>query len=307
VEQELKKIAVAVMSFNRPQYLQPVLESLRRSVEKSSHDLPVYLFQDNAFNIRSNTQRAVDFDVKASRSIFAELFPRGVILDSPVNLGVALNYDRAEKFLFEKKGYDAVLFFEDDLVLCESYITVIIKMLAQAFISERVGMVCAYGSNHELPIEEQLANLDGVGIVSHSWGFGLTKRAYEVRKPYLSKYLSLLAEIDYYDKDRLTHQIFDLHNQLGFNHHVLSQDIFKYMALHKSGMVAVNTVPVLAHYIGKVGMHSSNESFEMHGYSRTKLLPFDTRLPNPDLTNSELVSKLYREQEQFILMSAPKR
>jgi hypothetical protein len=103
VEQELKKIAVAVMSFNRPQYLQPVLESLRRSVEKSSHDLPVYLFQDNAFNIRSNTQRAVDFDVKASRSIFAELFPRGVILDSPVNLGVALNYDRAEKFLFEKK------------------------------------------------------------------------------------------------------------------------------------------------------------------------------------------------------------
>jgi hypothetical protein len=307
MEHKPSKVAVAVLSFNRPQYLQPVLQSLRRSVEKSSHDLPVYLFQDNAFNIRSNTQRAVDADIKASTSIFAEVFPRGVILDSPVNLGVALNYDRAEKFLFEKNSYDAVLFFEDDLVLSESYITVLLNMLTQALDSDRVGMVCAYGSNHELPIEEQIANLDGVGVVNHSWGFGLTRRAYEVRKPYLSKYLSLLAEIDYYEKDRLTHQIFDLHKQLGFNHHVLSQDIFKYMALHKSGMVAVNTVPVLAHYIGKVGMHSSNESFEMHGYGRTKVLPLDVRMPNPDLSDSGLLSKSYNNQEQFILMSAPKR
>lgn len=101
---------IAVMSFDRPDYLREVLESIARQKDCAIVDTGIYLFQDGAVNAASGEQRADPKDINECKRIFEEFFPNGQTFVSPVNLGVALNFERAEKFVFEQLDSDAAIF-----------------------------------------------------------------------------------------------------------------------------------------------------------------------------------------------------
>src|SRR4029079_742033 len=89
---------IFIMSFNRPDYLSQVLKSLVEQVPADINNRKVVLFQDGAVNLVSQKRRARDEDILACIDVFRTAFPDGEIQASSVNLGVALNFDRAEQY-----------------------------------------------------------------------------------------------------------------------------------------------------------------------------------------------------------------
>src|SRR5690349_4100200 len=115
-------IPIVIMAFNRPKYLRRVLVSLRQQRGVDLTNRQVLLFQDGAINPFSGRRGASDDEVKESVAVFRELFPTSEVHASPVNLGIALNFDRAEQKVFHEFGAPIAYFFEDDLELGPYYV-----------------------------------------------------------------------------------------------------------------------------------------------------------------------------------------
>src|SRR5271165_512772 len=123
------------MSFNRPEFLEPVLASIvkQRFVNLDEHEM--HLFQDGAVNRYSCVRYARDEDVECCVGLFKLYFPNGTVHRSPENIGVCENFLRAETYAFEQRGFECAWFFEDDLVLSPAYFRMMYTL--QAFAEER--------------------------------------------------------------------------------------------------------------------------------------------------------------------------
>lgn len=284
--------AIAIMAYDRPQYLEKVLVSLKNSLIYSKSNFDTYLFQDNTYNIYSQNQKTSDYLIAENIAIFKKNFEHGQVMLSPINLGVALNFDRAERFLFLTRNYDAAIFLEDDLVMHPYYISVLTRLLDQATESDRIGIVACYGTHHERPSHEQVAWKDNVGILSHQWGFGLTRDLYLRRRVIVDRYTNLLRAIDYSEKELRATEIRSLHNEMGFESNVTSQDMVKSMATIHLGCANINTSAVLGKNIGEVGLHSSEATYVEQGYDGTILYPDDGPMPLPLICDNDIVSIL---------------
>src|SRR5579875_1959877 len=114
---------VAVMSFNRPEFLRPVLLSLKAQRADGLEGREIHLFQDGARNRYSRMSYAREADIEASLACFREIFPDGTVHYSGDNVGIAENFGTAEEYFFLERGFDCAYFFEDDMVLSPAYLT----------------------------------------------------------------------------------------------------------------------------------------------------------------------------------------
>lgn len=187
----LSDFPIAIMSYNRPDYLVQVLESLKAQKKSNLLGRRIALFQDGWLSLSSGKSR-VDPSVSAKCiDIFHEIFPNGEIFAGEINLGSTLNYDRAERFIFETCGASAGIFLEDDLVLGPVYITVLEKLIDRAIKDERIGYVSAFG-NWKLSTGDQLKRARKLRPLYLLWGFGLTKQHWLKCRPYIEQYLELI-------------------------------------------------------------------------------------------------------------------
>src|ERR1041385_6908215 len=115
------RVPVAVMSFNRPHYLEPVLDSLAAQTALTGR--AIFLFQDNAVSPHSGKRYADDVDIARCVEMFHRIFPSGTVMLAEHNLGIARNFLRAEEFVFDACENDACYFFEDDMILSPHYLT----------------------------------------------------------------------------------------------------------------------------------------------------------------------------------------
>jgi len=261
------KIAIAIMSFNRPAYLEQVLKSLNR---QKDFGLNVYVFQDGHKNPYSGKVKADPTEIKKCLTLFKTHIPNAEIHHASRNLGIALNFDRAEKYLFEQKGYEWVLFFEDDLVLHPLYLETLFAMLHTFGPDKRVGMLACYGEFPKLSLEDQTRKAGLVTAQGHHWGFALSKEAYLARKPMVEEYLSIIREQDY--SLRPHEDIKNWFSSLGFKRsRGSSQDSIKEMAMFKAGFVKLNTITIHAQYIGEKGEHCTPNLFDERGYKESKI------------------------------------
>jgi hypothetical protein len=301
------RVACAIMSFNRPAYLEPVLVSVAKSLATASRKIDVHLFQDGAKNLRSGIVRADPAAIANSIRIFQDIFPSGAVHANPANLGIALNFDRAERQLFVVEDYDVALFFEDDMALDERYVPTLLSMCEAYGRDYRVGSMASYGRSHLASAEAQRAHKDDLATLSQAWGFALTRRAYWQRKPWVDRYVNAVRNIDYFQKDTVRKVIHDLHFQMGFPPHVISQDMFKVMASHMAGLVNLNTIPVLARYIGESGVHATPANFKARRFADTVLYPADAPAPRFPVLTKSLHLELMNNQRTFIEASAGSR
>lgn len=130
---------IAIMSFNRPQYLEPVLQALSAQTHCHMPQRPISLFQDGVVNRITGQPQADPKDVESCIALFRLHFPHGTVFESTENLGVALNFERAEHYAFETLNADAALFFEDDLVVSPFYVHSLEHLLAIAETDDRIG------------------------------------------------------------------------------------------------------------------------------------------------------------------------
>ena len=266
------KIAIAIMSFNRPHYLAEVCNSLACQDDNVS-DKHIYFFQDGAFNVFSNKQYASDNVLAECTEVFQSSFPKANVISSPVNLGVALNFDRAERYLFELLKYDAAIFLEDDMVLSPSYVGIVQALLERAVSDSRIGMVSAYGRGPGATAEEQVANVNQIVEMRHNWAFGITRQFWCRRQVLVDQYIDAMRHVDYRPGNRPTRKIHRLQDAWEFKRNANSQDVVKQMATVLVGGCRITTFGNYARYIGEVGLHSNPDKFARGGYSNTVLCP----------------------------------
>lgn len=263
-----KTAPIFVMSFNRPDYLKRVLESLRAQRDCDIDRRKIFLFQDGAVNPYSNKRHASDAEIRASIDTFQQIFPHGTVAESPRNLGIALNFERAEKLAFEGMAAEAAIFLEDDLVLNNHYVAILDTLIARFSGNEKVAYLAAYG-DHTATIESQHRNRDKFILLDHNWGFALYRHQWLRMRKNVLEYLSIVQNSDYNDRD--IEKIRALFASWGYGCPATSQDGAKTISCCIDGVIKLNTYVCNAVYIGERGVHMNPDLFSKRGYHKTAL------------------------------------
>jgi GT2 family glycosyltransferase len=260
---------IAIMSFNRPDYLRQVLNSLADQIGAELGHREIYLFQDGHLNPFSGERTTLDV-IHRNEEIFRELLPSGRLMTAERNLGIALNFDRAEHFLFEDRDALAAIFFEDDLVVSPHYLNVLDSLIEVAFEEPRVGYVGAYG-DPRISLNRQMANPRGYIALGQHWAFGLLRRQWLMNRPYVDEYLTLVRDCDYQQRD--DRAIFRLFESWGFGTPASSQDAAKGIACLINRTIKINTYVCYGKYIGVEGMHGTAEFYDQMEFGKAELYP----------------------------------
>lgn len=268
------RLAIAVMSFDRPHYLERVLQNVVAQKPFSNARPDFFLFQDGSASERTGTILGDPDKIAKAQELFARYLPDGRIFASPFNLGVALNFDRAENVLFESLGYQSAIFLEDDLLLQPSYFRIMEALLEIAAKRDDIGMVSARGYRNDTPIAEQRRRAREIRLMDeHNWGFGMLREAWRERDRVLRPYLELVASIDYRKRDRGTMKSRLAALQKSFSRHgrgyLTSQDSMKNLAFELLGLHRITTFTNNAKYIGRIGLHSNEQKFVARGHQDT--------------------------------------
>lgn len=289
------KAPIAIMSFNRPDYLVEVLDSLLRQIPETLAGRAVHLFQDGAVNRYSRLRYAQDAEIQACVALFCQKFPHGIVHASPDNIGIHENFVRAEDTLFGASGTDCAYFFEDDMVLSPFYLRMMEQLEHHARASGRVAYFAAYGDYYATPEANERRRREVITL-DHVWGFGLLRQHWHAIRQQFSGYHALVAGSDYNRRD--TAAILDLYAYAGGGPLVSSQDAAKSYASAKLGLWRARTVMPFARYIGARGVHMNPATFDRLGFARTVMAeaPVDD-LQFPDAAR---IDELVRaEQTQF--------
>jgi hypothetical protein len=282
---------IAVMSFNRPDYLRQVLRSLAVQEGAEIERREVFLFQDNWRNAYNGRVCAEPADIEACIAVFQEIFPAGRIVAAPANIGVAENFHRAETLFFRELGAECGYFFEDDLVLAPRYLATMDALRERCAASGQVGYFAAYG-HLQASREAQEKNLRAVRRLAHLWGFGLFRKHWDEMQPVMADYYELALGRDY--RDRSSTEILRRYHARGVLAGVTSQDDVKKAVTYGLGRVALNTFAAGARYIGATGLHMTPEKFERQGFARTILL--DVERLEFDFPDADGIEALRREE-----------
>ena len=264
---------VIVLSFNRPHYLQPVLESLRKQHPEIDENR-VHLFQDGAVNAYSGIRKAEDREIADCVALFLDLFPHGHLHVSERNIGICENFLRAERYAFLTLRARVAYFFEDDLVLSENYISTL-DVLRRSFSTEpRIPYFNACGS-YRSSVEDQQKNSGKVMQMSHTWGFALKRSHWNDMQPLLAPYYKMVCGQDY--RRRPHDAIRAFYRKWRVSMKATSQDAAKVLATHVLGRWRASTYVCLARYIGVQGTHSTPAFYAEKGFADTTV--FDQSLP----------------------------
>ena len=261
---------IAIMSLNRPNYLEAVLQSLARQIDAELDKRPIALFQDGSVNPFSEQRRARDEDIICCEKLFRDHFPFGAVHSSPDNLGIALNFERAEQHAFEELNGEAAIFLEDDLILSPHYINSLDHLIEVGLNDDRIGHVAVYG-HHRTALSQQMTFPDAYVLLEHNWAFGLTRRQWLRSKAYVDACLEIVRNCDYQSRDAKA--IHKLYASWGMGCPGDSQDVTKTIACCLTGAAKLNTTTCLGKYIGANGIHMKQEWYDRLGYANTELYP----------------------------------
>jgi hypothetical protein len=257
---------IVVLSFNRPQFLEPVLASLKAQHGADLDGREIHLFQDGAINRYSRIRYADDADIAASIEVFRQYCPNGTIHCSVENVGICENYRRAEYYVFEERQCDLALFLEDDLVLSPAYLAMMDRLCMWATATPNVAYVAAYGDYYLAP-KAAAARRHELKTLDHLWGFVLLRRHWRAMQPLLEPYYNIVCGTDYGRRDH--RKIFSLYGVGETAPRASSQDAAKAFVCDRLGLWRANTVMPFAKYIGTVGQHMTPEAFAEIGFERT--------------------------------------
>jgi hypothetical protein len=265
-------LTIALLSFNRPDYLVQVLTSLAPQLRKGDE---VFLFQDGGENRFSLRAHAREEDIDACVAAFGEIFagdapPCRAVFRSPENLGVAGNYRRAEAHVFDALKRDAALFLEDDLILGPHYLSTTARLLDLARDEPRIGYVAAYG-DFWASLETQRFRRGVLVPMHENWGAALTRASWLAQRPLREAYWELVKDDDYTMRD--DEAIRALYRARGLDCCYTSQDASRWVACCVAGLVRLTTAVCQARYIGATGVHSTPQDYERDRFADAQIYP----------------------------------
>lgn len=257
---------IVIMSFDRPEYLARLCESLKRQEGFSLDEGNIHLFQDGAVSPRTGLGYTNPDKIQACIETFEAAFPRGKVHASPVNLGIALNFQRAETLAFKELEADCAYFFEDDLELGPLYLAALERIYEQVKARSDVAYFAAYGTH----MQSSNAAAPKIVPLEHHWGFGLLRSAWLKMQPWLQPFYTIYGKCDY--KWRPHVAIVEEYLKKDVAHHQTSQDVAKTLACSSLGLARINTDVSYARYIGAQGQSFDESKFKELGFDRMSVV-----------------------------------
>ena len=267
--EQVKTLPVCIMSFNRPHYFSQVVKSLSNQV--NAGNIEYHLFQDNAVSSITKNRYAKDEDIAECIRLFKSKFPNSKVHLANRNLGVALNYERAMKYVFEECDFEYAVCVEDDVILNDNYMQIMRILLEQFKNESKIGMVSAKGINPTTPMRIQDKDCGKLKPFGAFISTGWWKHKWLKIKPVFDEYLDIVRKNDYRLRDK--RQIIDFYKSKGINcteqNLVSSQDRAKEIAMLMNNQIFLSTVTNNLRYIGEIGIHGTREFFIKSGFDRT--------------------------------------
>ena len=265
-----RDLALCFVACDRPHYFGQVVRSVQR--QRAIDALPVYCFLDGAVNSISGAERASPARIERCAGIFNRAFPSGELHAAAANLGIALNYARAERHVFRRRRHEFVLFLEDDFVLQPHYVQVIQALIETFGSHPRVGAFNAFG-DHSAPLASQRRHRHRLRRMGHDWAVCVPRAQWLERQPYYAAYLRYISRVDYVLRSEkwIQHR---LYARLGAKPVASSQDAAKSIAMLKAGQIKLSTYTNNGRYIGKVGTHFTPRVYARLGYAERERLVF---------------------------------
>ena len=249
---------IALLSFNRPHYLQQVVDSIKK---QTYDDYEIYLFQDGAINKHSWRVAANQSSIDDSIKIFKDAFPRADTIISQGNIGICENWRRAEHGMFVDDNAIEALFLEDDLVLSPHYFETIYNMFNEFRDDPEIGMFNVYGEVMENENSNEMKEM------GHLWSYGTTQKNWKRRQDFFNKYYELIKNVDY--AYRPLDKIYDLHARTGARDGIAnSQDGAKSVAALLTNQIKISPRVNMAKYIGEIGFHATPAFYSQKGFGR---------------------------------------
>lgn len=268
------------------------MSSLR--VQVSERD-EIILVQDGSISPWSGRAKASPESIERCIELFRTAIPWGTVLQSRENVGIALNYERAETHFFETLRRPHAVFLEDDLVLSPQYLRVMQALLEMAQSEKRIAYVSAYG-NMWASLDEQRRRQTELQHMHENWGFGMAREAWLDERAFRKQYLSLLAGIDYSERDH--RRIIDFYRKRGWTTNITSQDAARWIASIELGKVRLTTVACHARYIGEIGEHFTPEIYRDSKFDQTVMIDAPVADPAPP-TSDQIGGWLDNERKRF--------
>ncbi len=265
---------VIIQAFNRPDYLEKVLISLKQQtipVDASN----VWLFLDGFYSEYTFDKVTDAALIDNCREVFSHYFLSSNIFVMPVNQGIAKVRGLIESFAFGTLNSDWALITEDDLELGPLYLEVLLDLKDAFPITGRIASIGAYGEigyTSRTVTTGDSDNKEDVIDLTYSWATLESKTFWQKRSSILKLYESCFALASYRNRD-----IRDIQNffyMLGFslkfkdcdNKSNSSQDNVRTMLNLVCGGFRLNTRNNFARYIGIEGENYSSLYFEQEGF-----------------------------------------
>jgi hypothetical protein len=283
---------IVIFSFDRPHYLRRFCQSLRAQQGVVLNERRIYLVQDGAVSPRTGVRYAEDAVLAESAAAFREVFPRGQVLASRDNHGIAFNIRRGEALVFEALDAELGYFFEDDLELGPAYLLAMERLREAVADRPEVGYFAAYGE-HRQPADPAAPKYIGL---DHHWGFALRRQAWLRISQWLRPYFAILAEADYQHRDHAAIFRFLQGQEMAMDRS--SQDTLKAVASAACGVLRVMTDIGFARYIGERGASFNPDRYRQLGYDR--MAPLErTDISLPTLSAARAQQLLLTQQAHF--------
>lgn len=288
-------LALCLLAFDRPGYFRQVVDSVRRQPDLAG--TRVYCFLDGVVNPWSGARRGLSRQVGRCASIFRRAFPEGELHASPINLGVALNYDRAERHMFVRRRHDYALFLEDDFVLAPHYLQTIHAMVQAFGRHPRIGAFSAFG-DHGASLRDQRAHRRAIKHMGHMWAFCTSRARWLERRSHLAAYLRYMRGVDF--RLRSDEWIWTLYRRWGARGVATGQDGAMRIAMLKAGQIPISTYTNNGRYIGRRGLHFSPSIFARLGYVERAALVYSAPADRFEWTAADL-DRIDGEERSYFL------
>ena len=249
---------VGILLFNRPEYAEKVLASLAAQTVPIDSD-QLTIIRDGYQGSRDESLGRPDRTAEVDR-LAREYFPDAQHVSHDSNIGIARAFDELERHVFRNPRNPWGAFFEEDFLVDADYLDVMTRLITLADPRPEIVQVNATGDVQcELSRGEK-----SLYPAAHSWAFALRRTHWSERASIVSDYLRVVGDAPYWLRDDRRVLMTMAHR--GIQLAGTSQDAVKTAAVLAHGRASIVTGVAHGEYIGRIGEHFVESSFERLGF-----------------------------------------